>query len=393
MTPRSISLRQIALIEVRVDHGYYNGSGGRCPDLTAVPTPETAALMQQLRLAVRDTGAGFIVTIDQAALPALRGFIAGRAAGSATMPPSWTWLSFRLMLGNPALVGLTALPITTNPLAQNLYASNLVTSGAGDALRFGKAAKGKPAVIGSESLSPVVGSTLRVAARPGLAPVLLDIAGSPVPSATVSGTAAAATIDVSQTPQGRYQVGWRNAAGDVVADPAPGDWFLHLPDVPPVSLGMIDLLMAQPGPKQGNAAAFPMPWSARGVAGDAPVAPVTLTLGLQPRATFWQYYVVPHGKAGQFDDDLAITGTATGFRKSSQVLPNGDHAVLFTATKPLAMQQRSTHRFRLSGARRHASGARDTISVDWLPAPPPTPVWPGPAANDLTGRSEIYVYV
>ena len=97
--------------------------------------------------------------------------------------------------------------------------------------------------------------------------------------------------------------------------------------------------------------------------------------------------------AAQLSDDLAISGTGTSFSKSTEQLPNGDQAVLFTAGTALPLSQVSSYKFALSGQRQGTNGSRDDIAVAWLPSAPPTPVWPAPSGEALAGSSEIYVYV
>ncbi|OYY71785.1 hypothetical protein [Sphingomonas sp. 28-63-12] len=370
---RGVSLRYQPLFSVRITHDYYNMSAGQCPDFRIVPTPDCADLMRTLGMIFRDSGSGFSVAIDQAALPRLRAWTGVDSAAPAGSQGRWSRLTFLLVPENPGFIGITQLPITTSATRQNLHAWNGATI-AGDQGQMLGDAKG----FGAAALYPVTGTSMAVTAPAGSTVALVDLSGQPVPVA-VDNSNGTTCFALSGLPYGRYSVASDNAAAFTAT-------CLYVPDRPPVSLCLCDLLLTQPAADIGIPAAFPL-------AADGTVTPVALTLPFRSRDTFWRYYVVPQGRSGQFAPDLQITGPATSFVKTVEQLPNGDSAVLFSATKPLSMHQRSPYRFSLSGQRQGANGSRDEISVDWLPAPPATPVWPVKSGDPLTGASEIYVYV
>jgi hypothetical protein len=389
---RSINSSYMALFTVQFQHGYYNASGGKCPDFKVVPTPDCAKKMTSLGMLFKDLGAGFVVMISTTRVPALINYVQSRYSSEAPGQGYWSWLSFLLVPANPDFVGFTSLPITTNPMLQNLHLSNSAVIPSEDLFTLvGSTVGTKP-----QSFYPVTGASLVVPVPQGLTATLADLSGKPVNAGTVTNDAGV-TFDLTSLPQGYYALGFRNAAGETVATPqgytAPTAW-LYVP-ASPQSLCVLDLLLTQPTPTMGPPAAYPVSQlpTPPGPASPAPwIQPVTLILPFEARGTYWRYYIVPQS-ASQFSEDMAISGTATKFAKSTEHLPNGDLAVLFTAGTALPLSQVSPYKFTLTGQRQGSNGSRDDIAVNRLPAAPPTPVWPGPSSEVLAGSSEIYVYV
>jgi hypothetical protein len=390
---RSLSGSYTQLFNVRFQHDYYNVSGGMCPDFKVVPTPDCTRLMTTLGMLFKDHGTGFSVLIDQSRVPALIAYVLGRYWADAPGAGYWSWLSFLLVPANPAFVGITSLPITINPMAQNLHLSNLATSepDTGDA----------PVLSGSaapQTLYPVTGPNLTVPAPPSGAVLLTGLSGAAV-SAPSSVSADATSFNLANLPYGYYALGFTNAAGKRVAAPrgyaAPLD-YLYVPPTP-LSLCVLDLLLTQPAKGLGDPAAFPIPPlpvpSAKPAAPPTAIDPVTLVLPFQARGTYWRYYIVAQDGTGQLGEGMQISGTGATFTQSKEQLPNGDHAVLFTAGTALPLQQQSQYRFQLTGQRHGANGSRDAINVARLPTAPAAPVWPAPSGEALAGASEIYVYV
>jgi hypothetical protein len=383
---RSVNSVYTRLFSVQFHHGYYNGSGGRCPDLKAWPTADCAALMASLGLIFRDHGGGFSVLADQAKLPALTRYVAGRYAAGPAGAGYWTWLSFLLISSNPNFINISSLPMSFNPLAQNLYFSNRQTILAGSAMAF--AGTG---VSGDAALYPVATTSLAAPTPTGMVASLADVAGAPV-AAQSSADATATRFNLSSLPYGYYSVVLADALGAPAGMPTD---FLHVPDAPQ-TIGMIDLFLTQPRAGVGDPADYPiapLPVPPDPQAPAPEVTPVELSLPFAARETYWRYYIVSQGRPGQFTDDLAITGDAASFTRSDERLPNGDQAALFSAATTLTLQQRSPYRFKLSGQRQGADGSRDEISVDRLPAAPAGHVWPAPSGDALAGSSEIFVYV
>ena len=362
----------IILFSVSFRHGYYGDDRGLCPDLKVVPTPQCAGLMASLGLIFSDRGTGFAILVPTSRLPALIAHVRGaRGEGGC-----WSWLSFLLQPVNPALVDMTSLPISTNLQAQNLHVSNLSTASVADTLCLSDASGADAALL------PVAGASFAVPEAAGAKAVLTDLSGATI-SCSTTVTGATISFNTADLAYGYYRVAWVDAAGSAMASPARLAFLAVAPS--PVSLALLDLLLAQPHRNLGDPAAFPVdPVSGK-------VAPVVLALPFATRHTIWRYYVVAQGRRNRLATDLAITGGATGFTKSHAELPTGDHAVLFTARKALPLRERSPYSFSLSGHREGADGRRDPIRIDRLPAAPATPVWP--VGNPVAGASEIYVYV
>ncbi|MES2442415.1 MAG: hypothetical protein V4574_06260 [Pseudomonadota bacterium] len=390
---RSVNSSFTTLFTVQFQHGYYNASGGKCPDFKVVPTPDCANRMASLGMLFKDLGAGFVVLVSTAKVPALINYVLSLYSSETPGAGYWSWLSFLLVPANPDFVGFTSLPITTNPMIQNLHLTNLATATAGDTLTLSGSAG--PA---AQTLYPVTGPSLSVPVPSGGSATLADLSGRTVSAASTTSDTAT-SFDLTNLPYGFYTIGFLNASGKVVPPPkgytAPTE-YLYVP-ASPLSLCVLDLLLAQPAKGIGDADAYPIPrlpvpptadWAS--VVG--PIQPVTLILPFDARDTYWAYYIVPQG-AGQFTADLTISGSGATFAKSTEELPNGDQAVVFTAGTALPLRQVSPYRFKLSGQRQGSNGSRDDIAVNWLPTAPHAPVWPTASGDTLSGSSEIYVYV
>jgi hypothetical protein len=385
MSARAIGNGYVTLFSVTYRHDYYNADGGICRDLSVRPTPATADLMASLGMLAIDQGIGFAVAVQTQRLPALAAWLRGEPAGSAG---AWTRLSFLVSSPNPGFLGITNLPLATSFAAQNLYASNLQTVMPGKTIELGQGNG-----MDAKALTAVTGASLTVAKPATGTAKLSDVSGAAI-SVPTQESASGTSYDLSSLPYDRYALTFANAASKPIAAPrswqGPAAW-LYVPQ-PPQSLALLDLMLMQPAAGQGDPSAFPITLTA----GQPPaVSRVDLVMPFGTRGTYWNYYVVAQGRGRSLGSDLQIGGGPTGlsFKRSNAALPNGDAAMLFTASDPLPLQQRSTVRLTLAGQRHSADGARDAIKLDWLPSAPPTPVWPPPRADPLAGSSEIYVYV
>ena len=378
----------ITLFDVRFEHGYYNASGGVCPDFKVVPTPECLALMSKLGMLFKDHGTGFSVLVSQARAEAMIAFVRSRYAAGPQGQGYWSWLSFLMVPTNPGFVGITNLPITTNPMVQNVHLDNRGTATAAGQMVLSAG--------GAEALYPVTGSSWTVLTPAGRSAALLDLSGAPV-AARASVSDGVTRLDLSGLPYGWYSVALTGKMGRPIAAKGFAATKLYVPQNP-LSLVVLDLLLTQPVAGVGDSAAYPIPpMAAPPAKAPAPtpaaIQPVALTLAFQPRETFWRYYIVAQGR-GRCAEDLAISGGAVTFTKSAKVLPNGDQAVVFAAGAALPLRQRAPQRFALSGHREGANGSRDAISIARLPTAPATPVWPLASSQEaLSGSSEIFVYV
>lgn len=378
--------RLIILFTVRFRHDYYNAADGKCPDLAVIPTDSCAALMATLGIVYRDQGDGFSIYIPQSRVAAMMDAIVRGYCADPAGRGYWTRLSFFMVLRNRDFVGITALPVDTSPMTANLYASNLETAARGDDLMLGT-----DGIIGAAALHRVTNGSVALQSRRAGTVTAFDISGKPVASANLS-AGVPATLGFAGLPYDLYTIGGTPRG----AYTGPSS-LAYVPASPQTS-GVIDLLLTQPDAGTGDPAAFPVamppfPPPPGYVAPAVMPKTVNLIARFAARETYWKYYIVSQSSRGGFADNLAISGEGTKFRKSIDILPNGDPAVLFSATTPLPMEQHSSYRFSLAGQRRGANGSNDAISVDRLPVAPIAPVWPHKGGKALTGNSEIYVYV
>jgi hypothetical protein len=367
----------ITLFCVQICHSYYNLANDRCPDFAVVPTPDGAALMARLGISFQDKGDGFIVYCAPSRLPAIASHLAAMADGKT----QGGWLSFFLLLKNPAFVGITALPLDTNPTQQNLYASNLdVAKTKGGELVFGSRTG-----VDTTALLPVSGPAIALQTTADAVVSIADILGQTVASATAPANSPT-TLSLAASPFGRYTI----SADPATAYAGPSE-VAYVP-TRPLTSGLIDLLLAQPPNQTGDGAAFPI---AMALNQPPTTQTVSLVLSFTARATTWQYYVVSQSGRGSFGQDLSISGTATTFVQAAKpvALPNGEEAVLFSSAQPLPLRQHAPTRFKLSGQRHGPGGSRDEISIDRLPSAPAAPVWPASTGDALSGASEIFVHV
>jgi hypothetical protein len=383
------------VFSVRFQHAYYNADGERCRDFKVAPSSDCARLMASLGMIFRDTGAGFAVFIDSRRIEALVSYVRDASAAASGGGPIWPRLTFLLNLANPLFIGVTDLPITTSPLQQNLFASNLTSTTSGGQIRLGA-----QATLGAEALVGITGPSLSVAVPAGAVATLTDLAGRTVGAPSPTGPTTA-SFGLAGQPCDLYTVAFTGGS-----PPPPAQYCLYLP-ARPISMGLLDLLLTPPAGSTANTAAFPLPTPTPGTP-TAPgvLKPVDLVLAFAARDTVWQYYVVSQDPRGRLTSDLGITGVDTPataklpvkasqvtFTRTSQTLPNGDQARTFTASDALPLFQRSPYVFRLSGHRQGPNGGRDQISVPRLPVAPVTTVWPGAPPDEMTGRSEMFVYV
>lgn len=361
-TDQSQSLTPVFQINFR--HDYYNLNDERCEDFTVVPTPETAALIQSIGLKINNRSAGFDIY-----LPGNRSDAFWQAVDGSEP----TRLSFFLLLKNPYFVGVTALPIDTNPTTQAIYASNLQVSRNGPALYFGDGD-----AIDASSLVAVTGSEIPVNNNVTGTVKARNVWGDTAVSVDTGGNDA--SLSLAGQPFGLYAI-----SGTPASAYQGSDQLLYLPaSNSPVAF--IDLIIKQPANGTGSRAAFPISGN------DQTISTVDLVMHFTARPTFWNYYVVAQQQGRKFDSDLNISGSGSAFIKSPAHLPNGDNAVLFSATQAVPMRQKAMSRYSLAGSFIDPDGRAQTVSVARLPSAPTTPVWPASGDNSA-GRSEMFIYV
>lgn len=352
------------LFRIDFRHDYYNLDSQRCEDFTVVPTADTAALMASVGLRVHQRSAGLDIYLPANRKDAFLRTIDGDRAAS---------LGFLLVVKNPAFIGVTALPIDTNPNVQAIYASNMEVSRQGQEYHFGASGTIQPSSLVAVSRSEIPvnnDATGTVVAR--------NVRGDIVVSVDTGNQDA--SLSLAGQPFGLYSIS--ASPSDAYSGP---EQLLYLPAArSPVAL--LELALKQPADGDHDRGAFPTSDD------DQTIAAVDLVMQFAARHTFWSYYVVGQPAGRIFAADLNITGTGASFTKSPAHLPNGDEAILFAATEATPMRQKATSQYGLSGSFVDPSGRTQAVNVARLPTAPTTPVWPA-VGDNMAGRSEIYVYV
>lgn len=400
------------LFRVIIRHGYNDASRGLCKAFKIAPSPSSADLMRSHGMVFQDTGTGFAVYIRDTQIESFVSYLRRQGWANPAGVQYWSWLSFVLVPQDPFFVGITSLPIDTNPLYENLYGTNqdahradavtLITSGpamsAGDvvpvtAAQFTVAAPGPFDQVVVRDISGrvvlVVPSDADIAEKKReLGEITEDDLHYPLGPTYVQ-------VDLSTLPLGLYTYNiW--SVRDVESEPVT---LLYTAANPGPPLTFLDVLFSRPDASQGGIYPVPPLYT------DEPIYPddvgnVTYELRFETRQTWWQYYVVSQ-TPGSVLTHLEIAGDGVTFTRAPQpvLLPNGEIATLFQSDETLAMRQIPPQRFALNGTRRDARGKVTRIHVDPLPAAPIAPVWPPPLDTNppgpanVTGTSEMFVYV
>jgi hypothetical protein len=380
------------LFSVRIHHQYYTQDRGLCPDFRISPAPESARLMASLGLVFKDEGIGFSVFVDPTGLTRLINYLRRNARDQSDGSGFWTLLSFLMIPVNPLFVGITALPIDTDPMQVNLFACNSQAH-----RKKAEIILAKGAYLDTDSLYPTVGANVVLAVPANTCWVVVSgLSGAPVQSnavAPVASPSATVSLDLGDLPFGYYTIGLQDADGATIVASAYPRTVLYVA-ARPTSLGLLDMLFTQPRPDMSGV--YPIPPLFDLAPDQVPtpdqVGEVEYVVPFDARATYWQYYVVSQTPDSRFTD-LSIEGPGATFtrQKKPVVLPGGAIATLFKAGTSLPLRQPSPQRFQLQGSRRSDKAQENDIVVACLPVAPGAPVWPGPTKE--TGTSEMFVYV
>jgi hypothetical protein len=401
------------LFRVVFRHTFNNDTRRRCPNFQVVPSPTSAALMRAQGMVFQDNGTGFSVYIRESQIGDLVAYLRRQASGKKPDQQYWSWLSFVLVSQDPLFVGITKVPIDTNPLFENLYGTNRDAHGP-DAVKL--LASGL--AMDGEDLHEITPAQFAVSVPlPFYQAVVRDISGRIVlvsPSDDLwkhlwesRGTSEISLgasghyyvqVDLSTLPLGLYTLGLRSGPHqpDQPIWPNPRLYTEARPGPP---LAFLDMLFTQP--YRGAPGVYPVP----PLFGDEPIDPtevgdVTYELRFDARETWWQYYIVCQTPESELLD-LKVFGKDATFTQATKpvILPSGQLATLFQSDKTLGLREIPPQRFALTGTRRDKRGKLSPIRVDPLPAAPIAPVWPvgdgfNPDGPDLSnGTSEMFVYV
>lgn len=395
------------LFDVSIRHSYYNsasdGTLALCPDFEIVPTPDCIELMQSFRMIFKNQGTGWTVYILDSMRPALEKYIAENAIREADGLEYWSRLTFLLVSVNPLFVGITELPIDTNPLRHNLYLSNRTAhfTDAGVVLCEG-------ATVDASALRGITSEEFTVKIPLGTQFVVRDIAGQKV--LTISGDQpdppASSNAVISVTPDGQkvilvdlgglpydfYTLECENAAGQPVPIGGFPEQVIYVP-TRPQPLGLVDLLFTAPTADSEGVYPLARPGVMPEPPGDGQqILTQPYLLPFRARETYWYYYVVSQRPISHFSN-LRIDGDDVRFiREPDPVrLPTGDVAVCFRSDETLTLRRYPTERFRLKGRRKGIGTVSNEVEVYPLPTAPNQPVWPGDTPGSCI--SQIYVYV
>lgn len=371
------------LFGLQVHHRYYNGvSHGRCPDLQMVPTPESAALIADLGLVFKAQPDGFAVFYNVARQDSLTNWLLTQVVpGNGDGAGCWARLRFQLTVRNADFVGISDLPINTNPYVQNFFLSNQTAHAVAGADRLATLCPANK--VQATDFLPVTGSSLSLTVPPGTDTVVIrDLAGAVVDTQKTTSPQTDILVDLSSLPYDWYSFG---AAAGQTEQPANPPQVVYSHDVPQ-PLGFLDILFSAPLPNSPGV--YPLSiWDET-----APVGELLYRLPFDARSTFWHYYIVNAAGEGRLEN-LAVSGDGADFTLWPQMvaLPTGQPAQRLEAVSPLALRCIPPQRFRLTGTRVRADGSRQNIKVDVLPTAPATPVWPADTVGSCL--SQIYVYV
>lgn len=443
------------LFRVIYRHSFYDSDKGLCRDLRALPTPTTAEFMQSHGLVFQDNGIGFTVYAPAQKIPSLVYYLHGQgrpplAGEQGTV--YWNWLSFVLIPVNPIFVGITALPIDTNPALVNAFLTNQSAHWSDpQKTQKSRLLLAPNGTVDTSDLRQVTDAQFPLEVNSWDDRIVIrDISGAvvmKVPSDQAKDDEEETArrdppttgpyyrqVDLTTLPFGLYRFTVERTPPEAKTAREKGAPKLQLAadiklNPPPIRLlsdqGLLTLLYtaAKPGmPLCFLDILFSCPY--RGAEGVYPLPPLWLydpdnpktypwkeignleyELDFEARKTFWQYYVVSQSPGSELRD-LHITGHGTSFKKAPNdaVLPNGDKAVLFNAQSVLPLRDISLQRFSLHGVRKSADGAKSKINVACLPVAPQAPVWPvrmlrqdeikvSEEEAQINGLSEMFVYV
>ncbi|MBS0473207.1 MAG: hypothetical protein JSR60_19210 [Proteobacteria bacterium] len=402
------------LFKVVIRHGYNDLTHGRCRAFSVFPSPTSAEMMAAQGMVFHDDGAGFSVYIRESQIDSFVRYL--RRQGSDTNGDGmeyWTWISFVLVPQDPLFVGITSLPIDTNPLYVNLYGTNQQAhhDGVVTLLNPGAAmGAGERRMLTDAQFSvQVPGPFDQIVVRDISGKIVLttpsdaeierakdeasDLEGQDPDTAL--GDLYYVQVDLSSLPLGLYTYRVLPRLG-LETPPVTVLYSAAKPNPP---LVFLDILFSQPDEHQPGIYPVPPLYDEQPIRSED-VGGLVYDLRFATRETWWQYYVVSR-QPGSTLHDLAIAGDGIVFNRALEpvLLPSGQLATLFQSDDTVAMREIPPQRLTLTGMRRDAKGKLSPISVDPLPTAPVAPVWPAPKdkivteRSDVYGTSEMFVYV
>lgn len=386
------------LFKVAIRHGYNDASRDHCSAFAIQPSPSSVEMMQAHGIVFHDDGTGFSVYIRQSQIDSFIRYLRRQGWDNGNGMEYWSWISFVLVPQDPLFVGITSLPIDTNPLYVNLYGTNQAAHQAGRTTLLNPGA-----AMGAGEIATLTDAQFSVQVPgPFDQVVVRDIAGRivlTVPSDEAieeaekehsegepDSTAFYVQVDLSTLPLGLYTYRVLPRLGVEL----PPVVLLYSAAKPNPPLVFLDMLFSRPDPSQSGIYPVPPLYDNEAIKPED-VGEVAYTLRFDTRQTWWQYYIVPQ-QPGSTLVDLEISGDGISFSRAPDpvLLPNGELATLFQSDETVAMREIPPQRLALTGQRRDAKGKISPIRIDPLPTAPIAPVWPAPQDKILTERTDVY---
>jgi hypothetical protein len=391
------------LMQVSVQHTYYNRSDNQCPDFDFKPTPSSIALMNDLGLLFRSEATGFSILYDQKRKDSLQQYLRRQLEGdkhNSPPQPGWPKLSFVLYPTNHYFINFTDLPLDTNPGQQNFYFSNqFAQAGPGDEIILNRGAYvGDPAQGGLQELLKTVPVRFPVEVDEAVDEVhVSDITGEVIiceprcvaVSSAANGASAALNeegkaalssppklqcresifLDFAQYPEGKYTIEkiFQPGSHPSAAAKSKAKQDVLYTTSSPLPLCFIDLLFTDPTGKDGDTYPVTKLFPAK----ETEIKAVHYQLKFKARSTFWGYYIVPQPNRADLKD-LRIE--STGPPHSSRInfngpcrvyLANGTQGYRFISDKAIPLRQIPEFRLRLMG--RHSLMPHGAVILENLP--------------------------
>jgi len=339
-------------IQFHASHGYY--ADGKCRDFTWVPTEETRSLLHNRHALFRSHETGFTV-------------LAG-SNGSTTPflldPGEKLVLTFWMQLTKSTFLNFTDLPLTYRKPALYTFSNDTPDE-------QGNLATGA-FVSGLDQLQHRnMAFTVSVPQEAAVPLAVTDQWGQQVWATEVDGTELSDTwVDLHMQPPGKYTL--------QVGDQEPETFYASPATIAPLAFGVLTLVIDETVLQQLAAQQHELAYH----------------VSFQPRATFWNYYIV----AG----DESATGEAS-IREEDEVAEVFDgpttvavraekEALQFTSNRPLPLAERPDQSYTLFYRPTGNGNGMRSLRVP-LPVPGDEHIRPTPASEESKIFSDIYVYL
>jgi hypothetical protein len=369
----------VRLMQVSIQHTYYNQSNDECPDFTITPTQASIALMRSLGLLFKREATGFSILYDQSQKENLLQYLKRQAIRQNEV---WTRLSFVLSLNDPYFVNFTDIPFNLDPSQQNFYFTNQqahTARGSGIILNRDDYVTGQELLDVSPIQYPVTVSTdvNKVLVQDISGEVVMCQPRCPPPPTQnvprlmncddqVTGQAddvrcrETIYLDFSSLPEDKYKIVQIFYDEEIVSERE----VLYTTSTP-LPFCFIDLLFTDP--TGNNSTLYPV----RDLSSKGEVKSVQYQLKFQTRSIFWAYFIVPQPQRGTFENLRIESVEPSAARKINFAGPccvylaNGAKAYRFISERVIPLLQKPEYGFQLLG--RTNLMQHDGVIVDRLP--------------------------